>query len=167
MNFRKTKIREIPEIMEIIRAAQNYLAGEGIDQWQEDYPNSETIRNDIENSNSYLLKKDDEIIATAAIIFGDDPTYHYIEDGDWIADGKYGVIHRAAVAEKHKGQGIISRIFQESFKLAEVESAVSIRIDTHQKNFPMQRAIEKEGFKYCGIIYTADKSKRLAYEKIV
>jgi len=167
MEFKKAEFQDAAAIMKIIKAAQRYLKNKGIDQWQKNYPNLETIKNDIENSYSYLLKKDKIIIATAAIIFGEDPTYNYIEAGDWICEGKYGVIHRAAVAEDYKGQGIISKIFKETEKMAAEKGAVSIRIDTHQENNSMQRLIEKEGFKYCGIIYTADKSKRLAYEKII
>lgn len=167
MNFRKAEIVDIPEIMKIIKSAQNYLKNQGIDQWQNNYPNPETIKEDIENDNSYLIESNTKIVATAAIIFGDDPTYDYIEDGAWIAEGKYGVIHRAAVAKESKGQGIMAKIFKETYNLARKKKAISIRIDTHLENQAMQRAIEKENFKYCGIIYTSGGSKRLAYEKII
>ncbi len=168
MKFMKAKVKDIPQIMEIIKDAQNYLRENGIDQWQNNYPNPEVLKNDIANGNSYLIKDNSKIIATAAIIFGEDKTYNYIEDGEWITEkGKYGVIHRAAVAEKYKGQGIASIFFKETEKMAAEKDAISIRIDTHQKNNSMQRLIEKEGFKYCGIIYTADGSKRLAYEKLI
>ena len=43
---------------------------------------------------------------------------------------------------------------------------LSIRIDTHEDNKPMRRFLEKCGFKFCGIIYLEDGSKRLAYEKL-
>ncbi|MFW5885927.1 MAG: GNAT family N-acetyltransferase [Halanaerobium sp.] len=167
MIFQKTKIKDIPQVMEIIKAAQNYLKAEGIDQWQNNYPNPETIKKDIADGNSYLIRNQKEIVATAAIIFGHDPTYDFIEAGEWIAEGEYGVIHRAAVAEAYKGQGIMGRIFAETYQLARKKGAASIRIDTHPQNQPMQRAIKKEGFKYCGIIYTSDQSKRLAYEKLI
>ena len=167
MKFQKAKISDIPEIMEIIKEAQKYLKKEGIDQWQNNYPNSETLKEDIKNNNSYLLKKENRILATAAIIFGEDPTYNYIEGGEWISEDEYGVIHRAAVAKDYKGRGVISRAFKEAFKLGKSKNVSSIRVDTHQENFSMQRAIEKEGFNYCGIIYIEDGSKRLAYEKII
>jgi len=167
MDFRKSDLKDIPEIMEIISSAQNYLKEKGIDQWQNNYPNQETIKNDIKNDNSYLIAADEQIIAAAAIIFGEDPTYDYIEDGAWITEGEYGVIHRAAVREEYKGQGLMAEIFKETYKMGRKRKAKSIRIDTHPENSAMQRAIEKEDFKYCGIIYTKDGSKRLAYEKII
>ena len=39
-----------------------------------------------------------------------------------------------------------------------------IRIDTHEDNIVMQKAIAKNGFHKCGIIYTDDGSPRIAYE---
>jgi len=167
MKFLKTEIEDIPQLMEIIKEAQVYLKNEGIDQWQNDYPNSQVIKEDIKNGNVYVIKIKDRVVATAAIIFADDPTYDQIYQGKWLSQGKYGVIHRAAVAEDYKGQGIASKFFKETEKIALKKRSESIRIDTHQDNLSMQRLIEKENFKYCGIIYTEDGSKRLAYEKIL
>ncbi|TDO72693.1 RimJ/RimL family protein N-acetyltransferase [Halanaerobium saccharolyticum] len=167
MNFRKAENRDIPEIIKIINEAQNYLRKQGIDQWQNNYPNSETIKDDIKQGNSYLIQQGRQVIATAAIIFAEDSTYNYIEAGEWISEGKYGVVHRVAVAEEYKGQGIMAEIFKNTYKLASRENAESIRIDTHPENLAMQRAIEKESFTYCGIIYTSEGGKRLAYEKLI
>ncbi|PTX17456.1 L-amino acid N-acyltransferase YncA [Halanaerobium congolense] len=167
MEFRQAEMKDIPQIMEIIQAAQQYLKEEGIDQWQNNYPNPESLKADIINKNSYLIEDKDKIIATAAVIFGDDPTYSYIEGGKWLSSGNYGVIHRAAVAENYKGQGIVSEIFAQTYKLAAAKGITSIRIDTHSENKAMQRVIKKEGFQYCGIIYTEDNSKRFAYEKLI
>ncbi len=167
MEFKQTEIKDIPQVMEIIKAAQNYLKSKRIDQWQHNYPNSETIKEDINNHNSYIIEVGNKIIATAAIIFGDDPTYDYIESGNWLSSGKYGVIHRAAVKEEYKGRGIASKIFSKTFELAKERGITSIRIDTHPDNIAMKRAIKKADFKYCGIIYTKSGGKRLAYEKIL
>ena len=41
---------EIESVMEIIYAAQKYFRDNGIDQWQDGYPNEETILNDFENN---------------------------------------------------------------------------------------------------------------------
>lgn len=167
MYFRQTKKKDIPQVMEIIKAAKQYLKDKGIDQWQSNYPNQDTLKEDIENNHSYLIQDGDKIAAAAAIIFGDDPTYDYIEAGNWLSSGNYGVIHRAAVKEEYKGQGIISKIFSETYKLAKEKRISSIRIDTHPDNKAMKRAIKKEDFKYCGIIYTENGSKRFAYEKML
>ena len=39
-------------------------------------------------------------------------------------------------------------------------------MDTHEDNISMQRLLEKNNFKYCGIIYLEDGNKRIAFEKL-
>lgn len=166
MEFRKAEIADLSQIIKIIKAAQKYLKEEGIDQWQNNYPNQQTIKNDIQNNNLFVLQLGNKIRAAAAIIFGRDPFYDQIE-GSWISKGDYGVIHRAAVADEYKGQGLMGKFFKKTYQLALKKEVRSIRIDTHQDNSAMLKAVKKEGFKYCGVIYVRDGSKRLAYEKII
>jgi len=47
-----------------------------------------------------------------------------------------------------------------------LEQCGDLKIDTHRDNVIMQRALEKSGFTYCGIIYLKDGSERLAYQKV-
>lgn len=70
MEFRKAVETDLNAVMNIISQAQNYLKEQGIDQWQNGYPNRQTIINDIENGHSYVLLKDDIIVGTVAIIPG-------------------------------------------------------------------------------------------------
>ena len=67
MEFRKTKKSDIKDVMKIIKQAQKYFKEQGIDQWQNNYPNEDIINIDIENDESYVLLKDNEIIATTVI----------------------------------------------------------------------------------------------------
>ena len=56
MEFRTAVESDIDNIMDIIKQAQDYLKNQGIDQWQNYYPNPDTIKNDIKNNNCYVLK---------------------------------------------------------------------------------------------------------------
>ena len=47
-----------------------------------------------------------------------------------------------------------------------LEQCGNVRIDTHDDNFPMQRALERCGYRYCGVIVIEDGSERLAYQKV-
>ena len=49
MNFRKSTKSDVSKIMEIVKQAQEYFKSQGIDQWQNNYPNDEVINNDINN----------------------------------------------------------------------------------------------------------------------
>jgi ribosomal protein S18 acetylase RimI-like enzyme len=167
MEFRKTDKTDINEIMGIIQQAQAYFKANGIDQWQNNYPNAETIGNDVSNGNSYVLLKDNQVVATAAIIFDKDITYDNIYEGQWLSDNQYVVIHRIAVSNSYKGLGLGNEIIKKVEQLCANNGVRSIRIDTHGQNLSMQRLLKKNDFQHCGIIYLQDGNKRIAFEKIL
>lgn len=166
MKIRKTTTQDINQVMHLIQQAQAYFKSQGIDQWQDGYPNHEKIYEDIQHDISYVLEDEGEIIATAAISLADDPTYEVI-DGAWISDNPYAVIHRICVDNERKGKNIALQLLQYTQDLALNKGFRSIRIDTHQDNQSMQRFLLKHGFVYCGIITLESKALRLAYEKIL
>ena len=51
MILRPTKIEDISRVIDIINQAKTYFKNNDIDQWQDGYPNEETIEKDIENKN--------------------------------------------------------------------------------------------------------------------
>ncbi len=69
MEFRKSIKSDIDSIMNIIKQAQEYLKNQGLDQWQNNYPNIDTINQDIDNVNSYVLVDNGKILGTVVVIF--------------------------------------------------------------------------------------------------
>lgn len=167
MEFRKSNEKDIDRVMNIVKQAQEYFKQQGIDQWQNNYPNIETIINDINNKNSYVLVKDNCIVATAAICFGKDKNYHTIYNGEWLSENEYASIHRIAVDFQYKGCGLGSHIIENIEVICLNNCLYSIRVDTHKDNKSMQKLLEKNEFKYCGIIYLEGKSERVAFEKLL
>jgi len=165
MEFRKAVKTDISDIISIIRQAQAYFKEVGINQWQDNYPNIETISNDIDNQNGYVLLKDDHIVATIAVSFDGEKTYDSIYEGQWISNNEYAVIHRIAVDNNYKGLGLSSQIIKKVEHLCLNKGVYSIKVDTHEENLSMQKLLDKNQFKYCGIIYLEDGSKRIAFEK--
>lgn len=167
MEFRKSKKSDIKEIINIIEEAQNYFKENNIDQWQDGYPNEESIINDIENGQSYVLLKDNKVIATAYLSFNGETDYKIIYDGNWISNGDYAVVHRVAVSSNIKGNGVAAELFNHIEKICLENNINHIRIDTHRHNKSMQKFLSKNQFEYCGVIYLKDKSERIAFEKIL
>ena len=164
MEFRKSIKSDLDNIMIIIKEAQKYFKENNIDQWQDNYPNEETILNDINNETSYVLVKDNNKVDTASISFEEEKTYKNI-DGNWLTNDRYVVIHRIAVSNDYKGLRLSSTILDNAKALALKNSIHSIKIDTHKDNKAMQRVLKKNNFTYCGIIYLEDNSERIAFEK--
>ncbi|WP_338627293.1 GNAT family N-acetyltransferase [Clostridium baratii] len=166
MKLRKSVNEDINNIMQIIDKAKEALKEQGIDQWQNGYPNADVIRNDILNNDSYVFIKNNEIVATSAVSFDGEKTYDKIYDGNWISNDEFAVIHRIAISNKYKGTGIASKIIKMIEAICLDKDVHSIKVDTHEFNIPMQKLLKKNDFKYCGVIFLEDKSKRVAFEKI-
>lgn len=169
MEFRKSTSVDIPDIMKIIRDAQENLRLQNIDQWQNHYPNEATIEEDIKKSESYVLcdERSNKIIGTAAVSFLGEETYEHIYDGKWNFNDPYGVIHRIAVHKEYLCKGIASLLLFELYQLALDSEVYYFRIDTHKENIPMQKLLKKHHFIPSGIIYTRDGGERIAFEKCI
>lgn len=163
--LRYTKLEDIERVMEIIKQAQQYFKEKGINQWQNGYPNAKVIENDIKNGHSFVLIKNNKIVGTIAISFEGEATYNKIFEGDWKSNDNYAVIHRIAVDQELKGIGLSSEMIKQTELMCNKKSVRSIKVDTHEDNQAMQRSLIKNGFDYCGVIYLADGSKRVAFEK--
>ncbi|MDU7886648.1 MAG: GNAT family N-acetyltransferase [Clostridium perfringens] len=167
MEFRQAKISDLDQIVEIIELSKKYLKETKVDQWQDGYPAKEDLRRDIESGSSYVLTNKDEIVATTVISLDGESTYNSIFNGEWITNEDYIVMHRVAVHDKYKGKGIFKELIKEAESLALNKGIFSIKIDTHRDNISMQRAVVKNDFKKCGIIYLEDGSERIAFEKVL
>ena len=167
MEFRQANISDLDQIMEIIELSKKYLKETKVDQWQDGYPAKEDLRRDIESGSSYVLTNKDEIVATTVISLDGESTYNSIFNGEWITNEDYIVMHRVAVHDKYKGKGIFKELIKEAESLALNKGIFSIKIDTHRDNISMQRAVVKNDFQKCGIIYLEDGSERIAFEKVL
>lgn len=158
-NIRPAELADLPRILEIYAQARSFMQQTGNpNQWFDTHPAESVLRDDIPKRQLYICTDDSQILAVFAYIPGIDPTYLHIENGTWLNDEPYGTIHRIAVATQ--GAGIAAQCFD--WALAQCPN---LRIDTHRDNRPMQRALEKYGFQYCGIIYLANGHERLAFHK--
>ena len=164
MEIRKAKPEDLSEIMSIYAYARDFMARTGNPkQWgATNWPPRELIRQDITRGKSYVCTDGDRIAAVFYYDFGKDidPCYRTIENGAWLDDSPYGVVHRIAAAEGAKGAGsfCINWAFRQCGHL---------RIDTHGDNRVMQNLLKKLGFTYCGVIYVEeDNDPRVAFERL-
>ena len=160
MLIRKTTEADLTTIGKIYENAKKFMRESGNpNQWKGEKPNIQTAREDMQKGIGYVAELNGEIVAVFMFSQEKDPTYAKIYDGQWLSDSPYGVIHRIAVAKQ--GCGIIDYCINECFA-----KCGNLRIDTHRDNLPMQRALLKRGFVYCGIIHLENGDERLAYQKI-
>lgn len=163
MKIRKATTQDLDCIMQVIDAARNLMRTNGNHtQWINGYPSAKVIMNDINQNIGYVCINDTEIVGYFSFLKGDnpEPTYNIIDDGKWLNNEPYGVIHR--LASNGKAKGVAKACFDYCFTQIN-----NIRVDTNNNNLPMQNFFKKYGFTYCGIIYVADGSPRDAFQMVL
>lgn len=163
MNIRHAEEPDIVRMMEIYAYARRFMAEHGNPlQWgTTNWPPESLIRSDISAGNSYVCTYEGRIVGTFFYAYGRDidPTFGGIEDGAWLDESPYGVIHRLAGDGSVRGIG--------TFCLGRVyEQCGHLRITTHGDNHVMQNLLKKNGFIHCGTLHVEeDPYPRLAYER--
>ena len=157
-SVRQAQWQDFDRILEIYALAREFMAKTGNPtQWGTNYPPLDMLKEDIPAGNLYVVE-DEAIHGVFAYFTEPDPTYAYIENGQWLNDSPYGTIHR--VAADGSG-GVFTAVL-----LFAMEFNPHVRIDTHEDNKVMQHVLEKHGFQRTGIIYLEDGDPRIAYEKV-
>ena len=164
MNFREAKKEDIESILEVISHAKEYMKRNNSTQWNENYPNKETIINDIEKNIGYVLIVENLIRGYIVVDFSDDEIYKNIK-GKWKTFGNYASIHRCAIHKELRGQGYGSELFKFAEKLALSKNIRSVRIDTAPENETMKHLFNKNGYEYCGFVFI--DGEKIAYEKLL
>lgn len=168
--LRKTIDKDLPEISKMIKSAKLLLKANGINQWQDGYPDEATLHSDMKQQVSYVLIIDGQIAGTGVILNKKDPSYEEIEEGSWTVSDKpvYRSIHRIAMSPDFRGRHLSSTLIGYLITAAGLMGSSDIRIDTHPDNHAMQRVIQKAGFDYRGIIYlNKPDGKRWAYQLLL
>lgn len=153
---------DIDVCSEIIRAGREFQQEQGFVQWTEDYPNRDTIQEDVKDQIGYVVKTDGQIAGYMCIDFGGEPAYHTIQ-GQWRTEEPYAVVHRMAFSKGSRGKGLTQITFDLIKELCRSKGVKSIRVDTGLQNQRMQHILEKNGFRYCGVIIFQG-SEKMAYD---
>ena len=163
MKIRKSTEDDFGKIMRIYAYARDFMKAHGNpNQWgSTNWPPQTLIHQDIANGDSYICEYEGEVVGVFFFRQGKDiePTYAVIENGHWIDDSPYGVVHRLA------GNGSLKGIGETCLNWA-YQQCGHLRVDTHGDNIVLQNLLLKMGFIHCGTIYVEeDNYPRLAYEK--
>lgn len=167
---RPATANDLDDIMAIYDIGRQTMRANGnTAQWVGGYPTRSMIADDIDQGACYVVEDDAETCGAHAdrppvhgvffFALGEDPTYATIEDGAWLNDEPYGVIHR--VSSDGKTRGILASAVQFA-----TEQTSNVRIDTHADNTIMQAALAKAGFTPCGTVYCHDGTPRIAFQLV-
>ena len=169
-NIRLVTIDELNLVMEIINDAKELLKKDSL-QWQQGYPNEQTMQKDIINNHLYGYYIENYLVGIVSLVPKAEINYLEIE-GSWISyPSDYDLnIHRIAIRKEYHKQKLGETLLNFAINFAKANNYHSIKLDTHIKNKAMQKISLNTGFTYRGIIYLKRDeldNSRLAYELIV
>lgn len=151
MNIIKVQKQDLPSILDIISNCIEYMKSEGIYQWDEFYPDSDIIENDINQGDCYVLKNNEKCIAYVAINEKQDPEYSKI---NWFTDGrKVLFIHRLSVHPEFQGKGVAKKVLKFIEDFATKNNYSSIRLDAYSANEKALKLYENFNYKKVGQFY--------------
>ncbi len=156
MEIRKASMQDLEQIMQIYKNARKFMRENGNEeQWGDDYPSMELIREDIDKM--YLCISEKQIACVFYYAVEADEDYREI-NGKWLNEKPYAVVHRVA------STGIVKGAASYCLDWAYTQFP-NIRMDTYKDNIPMQKLLEKCGFQYCGSFERMGTDKWMAYHK--
>jgi GNAT superfamily N-acetyltransferase len=164
-NFSIAKPNHIPQIWAILQKAIARRKADGSNQWQDGYPNQESLQKDIDQKEGFILTQGESIIGYTAVLINDEPAYADIE-GKWLTGGDFVVYHRVAIAEEFIGKGFAKVMINHIHHYATEKGIYSVKADTNFDNNAMLKIFNDLGYSYCGEVYFRG-SARKAFEKVL
>lgn len=165
IKFRKATQDDADKIWKILQQAIERRRLDGSLQWQNGYPNPETVNSDIQKQIGYVLTENDRVVAYCAVLLNDEPAYENIK-GKWLSDGDFNVVHRVAVSDEVAGKGYATEIFRRIEDFSRQNGIFSVKVDTNFDNAAMLHILKKLGYSYCGEVYLSG-GVRKAFEKLI
>jgi GNAT superfamily N-acetyltransferase len=154
---------QLEDIWYILKEAIIRRKVEGSNQWQDGYPNKQTILEDIDQGVGYVLLNEKKVVAYLAIKVNDEPAYNNIV-GNWLNNNDFLVIHRVAVHPNYLGKGLATKLFHLIENHGVSRQVFDVKVDTNFDNKPMLSIFKRLDYVYCGKVYF-DGSERLAFQK--
>ena len=161
----KGRLDDAHNILQMFVNITDALLEHGVDQWNYDYPDLETIKNDISNASNFVIRSGGDIAASIVLDQKQDDQY---KDIGW----KYKsdavlVIHRLGVNPKFQGRGLGKKMCAFAEDFARQNNLDCIRLDAFSENPISTNMYLKLGYRQAeGLCYFRGKATPFyCYEK--
>lgn len=160
----KIKLQGVNEVMGLIKEAIIEMESHDIYQWDEVYPDHDTILADIQTETMFGVYKSLELVGVVALDKNQSPEYSSIKWGS--NDSSPLVMHRLCVRPKFQGQGIAKQLLRFSEQFAISHGYKSIILDAFSGNLSALKLYENDGYMKKGVV-NFRKGAFYCYEKKV
>ena len=164
MIVRKANKSDLGDMMLMYNSCVKGMLKNGITQWDETYPNSEIILDDLKARTYYVAEINGVIVGGINIDEKQDPTYLSIDWQD--KTNQFLVVHRLAVKEEFWQNGVGKKLMLFVEEVILEEGLKSIRLDTYRDNPKAMEFYKKLGYTQLGHIYLKEgKNEYYCFEK--
>ncbi len=170
---------DFDRVSALLDVGHETFAALGIDEGRnKKYPSARRLMHSIKNGTTHVVEDESgRLIAVFAVSFAPDKNYaRGLPDGAWLTDtdGRpqpYAELHWVAVDYPARRRGVGTFILDKADQIARAGGRASIRADVYERNVPMQRLLEKRGYRRCGTVTIRDvlgrEKRRAGYEKLL
>ncbi|GAB3914253.1 GNAT family N-acetyltransferase [Larkinella knui] len=149
MTVRLATLKDIPDLLQLLRHVVPIMQASGNFQWDEHYPNAAVFEKDIEQNQLWVADLDGKPVGVAAITTDQEPEYAQV---GWDLSETAIVVHRLAVDPDVRGRGIAAQLLAQAENVARQRGINVLRIDTNTQNEATQRLFPKAGYEFAGEI---------------
>lgn len=161
--FRLANTEDLPEILILYQRAIKQMNALNILQWDEIYPDDQTLSCDIEQRQMYLHIVGARI--AAAIVLNSEQDEQY-KNGNWSISNNFGVVHRLCVHPDFGQSGLGKQMVLFAEKHFSNLNFSSVRLDAFSQNPISLHLYEKLGYKRVGQIVFR-KGDFVLFEKLL
>ena len=148
ITIRMASIDDLRTITDIFKNAIKVMCNNGINQWDDVYPNEETIHNDIMNKQMFIGEMDKNIVSVFVLNQECEEEY---ENGEWqYKDSSFFIVHRLCVNPLFQGRGIGRKTMELIESFLQSNGIETIRLDAFSQNPTALRMYENLGYKKVG-----------------
>lgn len=140
---------EVDELVELIRESIRAMRDAGIDQWDDVYPDQQTILSDIRSGTAFVAVDVRVIVGMIVLNEHQEPEYAEV---NWQCRGRPAVVHRLMVAPHWQGRGLARTLMRHAEGRAAALGFDCIRLDAFCGNTRALRFYEREGYHRAGSV---------------
>lgn len=147
--IRKAIQKDIIQASEVLEEVKIHMLSEGIDQWDQEYPNKMVLTQDMDKEQGFIYEEQGELLAYMALNEKCDEEYNYL---NWNTNIPFLVIHRLYVKPTAQGKGISSKMIRYAEQYALEHKYQSIRFDAYSLNETANAVYQKKGYELVGTV---------------
>jgi len=166
MNITAAVPKEINKIKTLVQSIIKDMQNSGSDQWDEFYPDIQTITDDLKKNSLYVLRDGEKYIGMVVLNEKQDNEYKTV---NWSGgNDSVLVIHRLCVHPDWRGKGLANRLMDFAEDYAAINGFKSIRLDAYSVNPAAVGLYNKRGYRKVGhVFFQRRKFPFYCFEKIL